>query len=82
MDVTGRKLDPPGTRDVQLKAGPGAKLSAERNEAIATINGRPMLRIYGFVIPVYKVKAMWIKTGNINFSGDVVVEERSRCYEG
>lgn len=76
MDVTGRKLDPPGTRDVQLKAGPGAKLSAGGNEAIATINGRPMLRgSTASVITVYKVKGnVDKKTGNINFSGDVVVE--------
>lgn len=76
MDVTGRKLEPPGTRDVQLKAGSGAELAAGGWEAVAKVNGRPQLRgCTVTVTPVYKVKGdVDKKTGNVNFAGDVVVE--------
>lgn len=76
MDLTGKKLDPPPVRDVQLKAGAGVVLSTGDMEAIAKVSGRPQIKgSTVMVTPLYKVKGDVDKTtGNVNFAGDVVIE--------
>ena len=75
MDVTGKTIDPPKTRDVELKAGPGVELSEDGREAIAKINGRPQLKGgIAAVVPMLTIDGDVDKnTGNVYFAGDILV---------
>ena len=76
MDITGRALEPPQPKDVQLNAGAGVEISKNGLEAIALVNGRPQMKSSAVsVTPVYKVSGdVDNTTGNLNFTGDIVIE--------
>ncbi|MDD5067585.1 MAG: FapA family protein [bacterium] len=73
--ITGRELPAKDGRDVQIIAGKNTKLSDDKTELIAEINGQVVYtkgRVS--VEPVYEVKGdVSVETGNIVFLGTVII---------
>ena len=76
IDVYGRQIEPRPLRDVKLQVGPGAELSPDGLQAIATVSGLPSL--HGGQIRVTKVFELAgdadVSTGNITMDGDIIVK--------
>ncbi|OIQ52764.1 septum site-determining protein MinC [Moorella thermoacetica] len=77
--VTGEIILPPEPREIELVAGQGAILSDNGLEVVATRSGRPMARKTKDRVTIEVVPALIhdgnvnLSSGNINFSGDVIV---------
>lgn len=75
LTVTGEIIVPPEEKHAKLYVGTGAKLINNGQAAVATINGRPIIKGSSKVISV--IPELVIKndvnldTGHINFKGDV-----------
>ncbi|TDA65537.1 MAG: DUF342 domain-containing protein [Clostridia bacterium] len=76
-DVFGNVLPPPATKDVELAAGNGVRLSPDGMEAIAMCAGRPVAQRKGrqvrlAILEVLEVAGdVALESGNITFQGDV-----------
>ncbi|MFZ5828179.1 MAG: FapA family protein [Bacillota bacterium] len=75
-DVHGRALPAPDGRDVKLRAGKGAKLSADGQSVLSAIEGHASVNHQGEIIvsPIFSVDGDldW-STGSIDFVGTVIV---------
>ncbi len=71
-DVYGKNIKRKTIRNLPFKAGKGCKL--ENNKIISTEKGMPIVQNGTFFVnPVYSVKDVNMKTGNINFGGNIEV---------
>jgi len=72
IDVLGIQIKRKTVKRVMVKAGEGCKL--ENNNIIATTEGKPALKGNNFIVnKLYKVDAVDLKSGNIDFVGNVEV---------
>lgn len=74
--VTGKDLPPSPGKDIQLKAGKGAKVTEDGMQIVAEIDGCPVIQEGKVsVLPVYQVPGnVDFSTGNIDFVGNVVIK--------
>ncbi len=71
-DVYGKNIKRNTVRNKPFKTGKGCKI--ENNKVIATEKGMPIVQNGTFSVnPVYSVKNVNMKTGNINFGGNIEV---------
>ncbi|MBE3580308.1 MAG: DUF342 domain-containing protein [Thermoanaerobacteraceae bacterium] len=90
--VTGELILPPEPKDIQMIAGSGAVLRNDGLEVIAAMAGRPVVRRLKGRVIISVLPALMhpsnvdITSGNISFSGDVIiagqVEEGMRVEAG
>ncbi|WP_315077668.1 FapA family protein [uncultured Clostridium sp.] len=71
-NIFGNEIKRKTTKKINIKIGSGCKL--EENKVISTIEGRPSCKsgIYS-VNKIYELKDVDIKTGNVDFIGDVEI---------
>lgn len=71
-NIFGKEIKRKTTKKINIKIGSGCKL--EENKVISTIEGRPSCKsgIYS-VNKIYELKDVDIKTGNVDFIGDVEI---------
>ncbi|MEY8213207.1 MAG: FapA family protein [Colwellia sp.] len=74
--VTGIPLDPEPGNDIELVAGEGTKISPKNaNILLSDKVGLPRLINNGMEVDeVYQIRNVTVATGNINFTGSVIVE--------
>lgn len=76
MDVMGNKIPPKPGKKVNIVPGAGVELSADGFKAYSRIRGRPDIK--GNTVSVHEVYEVAsdvdITTGNIEFTGDIVVK--------
>ncbi|MEW6983043.1 DUF342 domain-containing protein [Colwelliaceae bacterium 6471] len=74
--VTGEPLEPTPGNDTELKPGEGTALSAKNeNILISTLVGLPRMTENGMEVDeVYKIKTVDVSTGNVNFTGSVIID--------
>lgn len=77
LTVTGKTIFPPKEKHAKLHVGSGAKLINNGQVAVATLNGRPVVkgsRKTISVIPELVINSdVNLETGHINFKGDVKI---------
>lgn len=76
IKVTGEEIPVNEPKDVELKAGKGAKLSPDGNYVYAMQSGRPIYRNREIIVePIFIVEgSIDLKQGNVSFAGDVLVK--------
>ncbi|MBW1609402.1 MAG: DUF342 domain-containing protein, partial [Deltaproteobacteria bacterium] len=77
-DVYGSPIPPQKPEDMKLKPGKGVKISDDRLQIIAKIDGIPEISAMGkvFVSPQLKISGnIGLKTGHVDFDGKIDVSE-------
>jgi hypothetical protein len=76
VDIYGRGVAPPVSRDVKLRHGKGTRISEDGTKLYAAAEGRPELRADGKVYVFSDLEIdgnVDLKTGHVDFNGNVVV---------
>ncbi len=76
MTVTGEAIPAPPVNDVEIIVGPGVKLLEDGLVAVATRQGRPLLKNNQLsVLPVYVVEGdADVATGHLTFQGHILIK--------
>ncbi len=77
IDIYNNPIPPAQTNDVQLECGPGARLSEDKMQVYAQIDGQPHIAVGGAVCVFAELTIdgdVNFTTGNIDFDGNVIVK--------
>lgn len=77
IDIYGNSVASMKVKDIKLRCGTGTQLSEDGLKVFATTQGRPKISFSGkiFVLSEYKIEGdVGLKTGHINFDGNVDVK--------
>ncbi len=77
IDIYNQTIPAPETNDVQLECGPGARLSEDKMQVYAQIDGQPHIAVGGAVCVFAELTIdgdVNFTTGNIDFDGNVIVK--------
>lgn len=78
LTITGKEIKAGEIRDIEINIGKGVELVDDGQKAVATLDGRPVLRGLNktiHILPQLTVRGdVDISTGHVKFNGDVVVQ--------